>query len=130
MLGERWVRSPASASRIRSSTAVYDTSLEVLFDILHADPHAQWVHFRDLRHDRVLATFLQHHAASPCTDGFALSRRRRSMRTALFQYGVVPQLLLHVPALHPGICEGARGHSAWRKQCAKPPPCPPEKCSG
>jgi N-acyl-D-amino-acid deacylase len=70
-------------------TAVYDTSLEVLFDILAADPHAQWVHFRDLRHDRVLATFLQHHAASPCSDGFALSRDAQ-YPDVTFPYGICP----------------------------------------
>jgi N-acyl-D-amino-acid deacylase len=70
-------------------TAVYDTSLEVLFDILCEDPHAQWVHFRDMRHDRVLATFLKHHAASPCTDGFAVSADAR-YEDGLYQYGVCP----------------------------------------
>jgi len=69
--------------------AVYDASLEVLFDILADDPHAQWVHFRDMRHDRVLETFLKHHAASPCTDGFALSREAK-YEDGLFQYGVCP----------------------------------------
>jgi N-acyl-D-amino-acid deacylase len=70
-------------------TAVYETSLEVLFDILVADPHATWVHFRDLRHDRVLATFLQHHAASPCTDGFALSSAAK-YEDGIFPYGICP----------------------------------------
>jgi N-acyl-D-amino-acid deacylase len=68
---------------------VYDTSLEVLFDILAEDCHAQWVHFRDMRHDRVLATFLKHHAASPCTDGFALDADVK-YSDGLFTYGVCP----------------------------------------
>jgi N-acyl-D-amino-acid deacylase len=70
-------------------TAAYKTTLEVLFDILAADPHAQWVHFRDLRHDRVLATFLQHPAASPCTDGFALSSAAK-YEDGIFPYGICP----------------------------------------
>ncbi len=69
--------------------AVYEASLEVLFDIIHADPHAQWVHFVDMRHDRVLGTFLKHHAASPCTDGFALSQDVK-YEDGLFQYGLCP----------------------------------------
>ena len=77
-------------------TAVYDTSLEVLFDILAEDSHAQWVHFRDLRHDRVMATFLKHHAASPCTDGFALSADAK-YEDGLFQYGVCPNYFSMFP---------------------------------
>jgi N-acyl-D-amino-acid deacylase len=76
--------------------AVYDTSLDVLFDILADDPHAQWVHFRDMRHDRVLATFLKHHAASPCTDGFALSADVK-YSDGLFQYGVCPNYFSMFP---------------------------------
>lgn len=76
--------------------AVYDTSLEVLFDILAEDPRAQWVHFRDMRHDRVLATFLKHHAASPCTDGFALSPDVK-YEDGLFQYGVCPNYFSMFP---------------------------------
>ena len=77
-------------------TTVYDTSLEVLFDILADDPHSQWVHFRDMRHDRVLATFLKHHAASPCTDGFALSADVK-YEDGLFEYGVCPNYFSMFP---------------------------------
>ena len=76
--------------------AVYDASLDVLFDILVDDPHAQWVHFRDMRHDRVLATFLKHHAASPCTDGFAVSADAK-YEDGLYQYGVCPNYFSMFP---------------------------------
>jgi N-acyl-D-amino-acid deacylase len=76
--------------------AVYDTSLDVLFDILEADPFTQWVQFNDMRHDRVLATFLKHHAASPCTDGFALSSGVK-YQDGLFQYGVCPNYFSMFP---------------------------------
>ncbi|RPI30389.1 MAG: hypothetical protein EHM70_14015 [Chloroflexota bacterium] len=69
--------------------AVYDESLEVLFDIMMEDPQAGWVHFLDMRHTGVLSTFLKHHAASPCTDGFALSPDIR-YEDGLFLYGVCP----------------------------------------
>jgi N-acyl-D-amino-acid deacylase len=77
-------RQPGSVKK-----AAYDESLEVLFDILVEDPQAGWVHFIDMRHDGVLPTFLKHHAASPCTDGFALSQDIR-YEDGLFLYGVCP----------------------------------------
>ncbi len=75
---------------------VYDVSLDVLFDILHADPHAEWVQFRDMRHDRVLSTFIKHFAASPCTDGFALSTEVK-YEDGLFQYGLCPNYFSMFP---------------------------------
>ena len=77
-------RQPGSIKR-----AAYDESLEVLFDILVEDPQAGWVHFTDMRHQGVIATFLKHHAASPCTDGFALSPEIK-YEDGLFLYGVCP----------------------------------------
>ena len=78
------------------SSAVYDTSLDVLFDIISDDPQAQWVHFRDMRHDRVLETFLGHHAASPCTDGFALSTEAK-YEDGIFQNGLCPNYFSMFP---------------------------------
>jgi N-acyl-D-amino-acid deacylase len=49
-----------------------------------------------MRHDRVLATFLKHHAASPCTDGFALSADAK-YEDGLFQYGVCPNYFSMFP---------------------------------
>ena len=77
-------------------TAVYDESLDVLFDILVEDPEAGWVHFVDLRHQGVLPTFLKHHAASPCTDGFALSTDIK-YEDGLFLYGVCPNYFSMFP---------------------------------
>ena len=79
----------ATASLVRSKRAAYDESLEVLFDILVEDPQAGWVHFIDMRHQGVIPTFLKHHAASPCTDGFALSPEIK-YEDGLFLYGVCP----------------------------------------
>ncbi len=48
---------------------VYDTSFEVIFDILVADPDATWVMDVDKRSNfTVLSVFLQHPAGVPCTD--------------------------------------------------------------
>jgi N-acyl-D-aspartate/D-glutamate deacylase len=48
--------------------AVYDESVEVVFDILVEDPGATWALLIDKREYRSLPVFLKHPAGMPCTD--------------------------------------------------------------
>lgn len=48
--------------------AVYQESIDVVFDILLQDPEALWAEFVDKREAGVLPVFLQHPAGMPCTD--------------------------------------------------------------
>jgi N-acyl-D-aspartate/D-glutamate deacylase len=52
--------------------AVYDESLEVVFDILVQDPATTWALIIDKRESGVLSTFFQHRGGLPCTDVAAL----------------------------------------------------------
>ncbi len=83
-------------SRGSRKNVAYHESLDVLFDILVDDPEAGWVHYVDMRHQGVLPTFLKHHAASPCTDGFALSTETK-YQDGLFLYGVSPNYFSMFP---------------------------------
>ena len=83
-------------SRGSIKEVAYNESLDVLFDILVDDSEAGWVHFVDMRHQGVLPTFLKHHAASPCTDGFALSTETK-YQDGLFLYGVCPNYFSMFP---------------------------------
>jgi N-acyl-D-amino-acid deacylase len=56
-------RSPGSVVR-----AVYDETLEVLFDMLAADPDTTWALVIDKREHGALHIFFQHPAGMPCTD--------------------------------------------------------------
>jgi N-acyl-D-amino-acid deacylase len=52
--------------------AVYDESLEVVFDIVLEDPGATWALVVDKRESGALPTFFKHPAGLPCTDVSAL----------------------------------------------------------
>jgi len=56
-------RQPASIVK-----AVYDETLEVLFDMLEADPNTTWALIIDKREHGCLHVFFQHPAGMPCTD--------------------------------------------------------------
>jgi N-acyl-D-aspartate/D-glutamate deacylase len=68
--------------------AVYDESVEIVFDILAEDPAATWALIADKREYRVLETFLKHPAAMPITDVTALPRDASAR--GFFNYGVSP----------------------------------------
>jgi N-acyl-D-aspartate/D-glutamate deacylase len=61
--------------------AVYDESLEVLFDILTEDPEATWGLIADKRElPGALPVFLKHHAGMPCIDGHLAPVRLEDIR--------------------------------------------------
>jgi N-acyl-D-amino-acid deacylase len=69
--------------------AVYDESLETLFDILAEDPDATWALTMDKREAGALPTFLRHPAAMPCSDVQAFAGTGEPSE-ALFGYGGAP----------------------------------------
>ncbi|MCD6415359.1 MAG: amidohydrolase family protein [Planctomycetes bacterium] len=52
--------------------AVYEESLEAMFDILAEDPDTTWALIIDKREYRALSILLDHPGAMPCTDTYAL----------------------------------------------------------
>ena len=56
-------RSPRSIVK-----AVYDETVEVIFDMLAADPETTWAQIIDKREHGALHVFFQHPAGMPCTD--------------------------------------------------------------
>ena len=69
--------------------AVYEESLEALFDILVADPGATWAMTIDKREYGSLATFLKHPMAMPCSDVQAYPAEGDTAQT-LYGYGEAP----------------------------------------
>jgi len=64
--------------------AVYEESVEVVFDILVEDPETVWALIIDKREHGALPVFLKHPAGMPCTDVFALPATPPQM------YGIPP----------------------------------------
>ena len=79
----------------------YDTSLEVLFDVLMQDPETTWVLNLDNRGTpSTQAIFLQHPAGMPCTDVGALSASPPAQ--GLYEgYGLSPTIF----GLYPGYIQ-------------------------
>ncbi len=78
--------------------AVYDESLEVVFDMLVQDPTTTWALIIDKRESGVLATFFQHPGGLPCTDVPALpanppKRGTRRGGPAPIAYGMFPHYI-------------------------------------
>jgi N-acyl-D-amino-acid deacylase len=69
--------------------AVYDASVETVFDILSEDPDATWADIIDKREHGALSVFLDHPAGMPCTDVSALPAAPSRQEGTLL-YGVSP----------------------------------------
>ena len=69
--------------------AVYDESVETVFNILIDDPGATWALIIDKREYGALPTFLKHPAGMPCTDVHALPAMSSSGQ-GVYGYGVSP----------------------------------------
>jgi len=79
--------------------AVYEASLEVIFDMLVEDPDATWALIIDKREYGALATFFKHPAGMPCTDVQALPAAPKRTTTTYgrgippIAYGLFPHYL-------------------------------------
>jgi len=71
------------------SDAVFNESVDVVFDILAEDPDASWALITDKREHRVLPVFLKHPAGMPCTDTIACCSTTREQAGDL-HYGTPP----------------------------------------
>ncbi|MCK5570838.1 MAG: hypothetical protein KAJ15_14045, partial [Spirochaetes bacterium] len=69
--------------------AVYDESVETVFNILIDDPGATWALIIDKREYGALPTFLKHPAGMPCTDVHAMPALPSSGQ-GVYGYGVSP----------------------------------------
>jgi N-acyl-D-aspartate/D-glutamate deacylase len=69
--------------------AVYDESVETVFNILVDDPGATWALIIDKREYGALPTFLKHPAGMPCTDVHALPASPSSDQ-GVYGYGISP----------------------------------------
>jgi N-acyl-D-amino-acid deacylase len=71
--------------------AVYQASIETVFDILVDDPHATWALTIDKREYGALSVFLNHPAGMPCTDIRALpAASPREYGVPPIAYGLYP----------------------------------------
>ena len=74
--------------------AVYETSLDVLLDILAVDPGATWALIIDKREYGALAVFFQHPRGVPCTDVAAMPAQPvRKFNVPPSAYGLYPHYL-------------------------------------
>lgn len=69
--------------------AVYDEALNVVLDVLMADPAASWALIMDKREYGAIEVFLKHPAGMPSSDVQALSARP-SVHSGIYEYGVPP----------------------------------------
>jgi N-acyl-D-amino-acid deacylase len=75
--------------------AVYEESLELLFDAIMEDPCVTWAFFLDKREEGALPTFLQHPAGMPCSDARSLPARPLlidDMPADAYLYGLFPPI--------------------------------------
>ena len=69
--------------------AVYDDSLNLVFEILNGDMDATWALIRDKREYGVVSTFLKHPQAIPMSDVHALPAEPETEK-GIFGYGISP----------------------------------------